>query len=178
MLDRLWVSLVAIPIVVAVVWFDVPWPWFTLLAVVWGMGGAHEFYSHLKRSKGLSPLTIFGLLWVGLLIASPSFYPGAPFSAPYFAGSALLITTAVLIFAFNYFGAPGQRKCLCQLVLDHGRDPVYRLAHQLPGGIEDRRGRPRLVISGGILCTFASDSSAYLAGRALGKHKMAPFISP
>ena len=70
-LDRLWVSVVAIPIVVALIWFGAPW--FTLLVVVWGMGGAYEFYHQVQHSKGLSPLTIFGMLWVGLLIASPHF---------------------------------------------------------------------------------------------------------
>lgn len=29
-----------------------------------------------------------------------------------------------------------------------------------------------------LVCTWASDSFAYLAGRSLGKHKMAPHISP
>jgi phosphatidate cytidylyltransferase len=29
-----------------------------------------------------------------------------------------------------------------------------------------------------LLCTFASDISAYLIGRTLGRHKMAPYISP
>jgi phosphatidate cytidylyltransferase len=40
--------------------------------------------------------------------------------------------------------------------------------------LEDGRGWVFLA----ILSTFASDSSAYFAGRALGKHKMAPYISP
>jgi phosphatidate cytidylyltransferase len=41
-------------------------------------------------------------------------------------------------------------------------------------GLENGRGWVFLA----VLCTFASDSSAYLAGRSLGKHKMAPYISP
>jgi phosphatidate cytidylyltransferase len=168
-------SVIAIPIVVALVWFDTPLPWFTVLVAVWGMGGAYEFLSLVKRSKGISPLIPFGLLWVLLLIISPHFdhIPHLSRISP----SSFLITTAVVI-------------PLLILLWRKGKEQAFAAWGWTVAGIlyigwlmsnfvilrnlEDGRGWVFLA----VLCTFASDSSAYFAGRALGKHKLAPYISP
>jgi phosphatidate cytidylyltransferase len=166
-MDRLWVSLVAIPIVAALIWFGAPW--FTLL------GGAYEFYNLIKHSKGLNPLTGFGMLWVGLLIASPHYT-----AIPHFKDISpvtLLLTGGVVFSLLIVLGRKGKENAFTNWawtlggILYIGWLASFMVALR---NVEDGRGWVFLA----ILCTFASDSSAYLAGRALGKHKMAPFISP
>jgi phosphatidate cytidylyltransferase len=172
-LDRIWVSIVAIPIVGALVWLG--GPWFTLLAVVWSMGCAWEFYNLVRHAKGLSPLIIFGMLWVGLLIASPHFTRVPHFGT--LSPTALILTAGVM---FSLLISLWRRT----------KDNAFASWAWTQGGIlylgwltsylvwlrnsPDGRGWVFLA----ILCTFASDSSAYLVGRKLGRHKMAPFISP
>ncbi len=173
LMDRLWVSLVAIPIVVALIWFGAPW--FTLLAVAWSMGSVHEFYYHLKHSKKLSPLTIFGMIWVGLLVASPHLKTVTHFKDV--SAITLLLTGGVIISLLIILWRNGKENAFANWAWTVcGVLYIGWLASFLVGlrNIEDGRGWVFLV----VLCTFASDSSAYLAGRALGKHKMAPFVSP
>ncbi|MBN1188714.1 MAG: phosphatidate cytidylyltransferase [Dehalococcoidales bacterium] len=172
---RVITSLIGIPIVVALVWFNTPIPWFTLLAVGWGLGGVHEFYNLVKRSKEISPLVYFGLLWSLLLIISPHIG-----SIPHFNGissCSLFLTAGVII-------------SLLLLLWRNGKEQAFSAWAWTVAGVlyigwllsnlvalrmlEDGRGWVFLA----ILSTFASDSSAYFAGRALGKHKLAPYISP
>ena len=172
-MDRFWVSVIAIPIMAVLIWFGAPW--FTILVVVWGMGGAYEFYHLVQHSKGLSPLIIFGMLWVGLLIASPHFS-----SVPHLkniSSTNLILTTGVIF-------------SLLIILRRHGKELAFTNWAWTMGGIlylgwltsfmvllrNGEDGRSWVFLA--ILATFASDSSAYLAGRALGKHKLAPFISP
>jgi phosphatidate cytidylyltransferase len=172
-MDRFWVSVIAIPVMAVLIWFGAPW--FTILVVVWGMGGAYEFYHLVRHSKGLSPLTIFGMLWVGLLIASPHFT-----SVPHFKGispTSMLLTTGVIFSLLFILRRKGKEIAFTNwawtmagiLYLGWLTSFIVLLRNG-----EDGRGWVFLA----ILATFASDSSAYLAGRALGKHKLAPFISP
>jgi phosphatidate cytidylyltransferase len=172
-LDRLWVSIIAVPVVAVLIWYGAPW--FTLLVVAWGMGGAYEFYHLVNYSKGLSPLTVFGMLWVGLLIASPHFSELTFLKT--ITPVTLLLTTGVFL-------------SLLIILWRHGKENAFADWAWTMGGllyvgwlasfmvalrnIEDGRGWVFMA----ILCTFASDSSAYMVGRARGKHKMAPYISP
>jgi phosphatidate cytidylyltransferase len=158
---------------VALIWFGAPW--FTLLVVAWGMGGAHEFYKLVAHSKGLSPLTLFGMFWVGLLIASPHIT-----HIPHFRGTSpivILITAAVIFSLLIILWRKGKENAFANWswtmsgILYLGW--LTSLMVALRNGLD---GRGWVFLA--ILCTFASDSSAYLAGRSLGKHKMAPVISP
>jgi phosphatidate cytidylyltransferase len=172
-LDRLWVSLVAIPVMIALIWYGAPW--FTLLVVAWGMGGAYEFYHLLKFSKGLAPLTVFGMLWVGLLIASPHFtaVPQAENLTPV----TLLLTSGVFLSLLLILWRKGKENAFANWawtlggILYVGWLTSFMVALRVG---EDGRGWVFLAILG----TFCSDSAAYLVGRVVGKHKMAPFISP
>ena len=173
LMDRLWVSIVAIPIVVAMVWFE--GPWLTLLGVVWGMGGVWEFYHLVKHSKGLSPLTYFGMLWVGLLIASPNFHSVNHFKDV--SPTTMLLVSGVMLSLLIILVRQGKENAFANWswtmagILYVGWLLSFMVALR---NVDDGRGWVFLA----ILCTFASDSSAYLIGRVLGKHKLAPFISP
>jgi phosphatidate cytidylyltransferase len=168
-------TVIGVPVVAAMVWFDTPIPWFALLAVGWGLGGILEFYGIVKRVRGLSPLTWFGALWTVLFIIS-SFINQIPHPAN-IQPVAILVTTAVII-------------PLLILLVRRGKENAFtNFAWTLAGifylgwlfghmvalrNFEDGRGWLFMA----ILCTFASDIFAYLFGKFLGKHKMAPYISP
>src|SRR5512143_1307 len=87
--QRAIVTVIGVPLVMAAIWFDRPIPWLTVLGVVWGGAAAYEFYHIITETKGLSPLTWFGVVWVGLMVMSPHFkYPPA---------LGLLLATAVIL---------------------------------------------------------------------------------
>jgi phosphatidate cytidylyltransferase len=168
-------TIIGVPIVAAMVWFDSPIPWFTLLAAGWGMGGVYEFYGIVKRSKGLAPLTYFGLLWVLFFIISPHFDEIQYFNRVSITST--LITTAIIFPLLILLWRKGKGSAFANWawtvagILYVGWLLSYFVVLR---NITDGRGWVFLT----ILCTFASDISAYLIGRVLGRHKLAPYISP
>jgi phosphatidate cytidylyltransferase len=166
-------TIIAIPIVMAMIWFGAPW--FTILVAGWGAGSVWEFYGLVKRAKGLSPLTYFGLLWTLLFIISPHFS-----QVPHFKNvpvTSLLLTTTVILPLIYLLWRKGKENAFGNWawtaagILYIGWILSYIVALR---NLDDGRGWVFLA----ILCSFASDISAYLVGRTFGKHKMAPYISP
>jgi phosphatidate cytidylyltransferase len=172
---RIITSAIMVPIVAALVWFDQPIPWLTLLAAVWGAGAVHEFYGIIKHSKGLSPLTYFGVLWVVLFIISHhlSQIPNPYNIDPRY----LLLTIAVILPLIILLWRRGKENAFAEWawtvagILYIGWLLSYYVELR---SLNDGRGWVFLA----ILSTFASDASAYFTGKALGRHKMAPYVSP
>jgi phosphatidate cytidylyltransferase len=168
-------TIIGLPVVAALVWFDTPIPWFTLLAVGWGVGAVNEFYGIVKRSKGLHPLSYFGMLWTLLFIISPHFdlIPHLDNAKPAY----LLLATAVIIPLVILLWRQGKENAFANWtwtiagILYIGWLLSYFVALR---NLNDGRGWVFLA----ILCTFASDISAYVVGRSLGRHKLAPYVSP
>jgi phosphatidate cytidylyltransferase len=172
---RVITSVIGVPVVVAMVWFDQPIPWFTVLAAAWGLGAVNEFYGIVKHSKDLSPLKYFGMLWAVLFIVSPYLV-----QVPYLNRvnpTYLLLTTSAILPLIILLGRRGKEDAFANWawtvagILYIGWLLSYYVALRNLG---DGRGWVFLA----ILSTFASDASAYFTGRALGKHKLAPYISP
>jgi phosphatidate cytidylyltransferase len=162
-------TIIAVPIVVAFIWFDQPVPWFTLFAAGWGIGAAYEFYRLVARSGRAAPLTYFGLLWVTLFIVSPHL--------EYVNSVPLLLTGMVILPLVILLWRTGKKNAFANWawtvagVLYIGWLLSYMVALR---NLED--GRAWIFLA--MFCTFASDISAYLVGRTFGKHKMALYISP
>ena len=163
--------IIAAPVVITVVWFGAPW--FTILAAGWE--SARWNVRLVKRAKGFSPLAYFGGLWTLLIIMSPHFS-----QVPHFKDipvSSMLLTTAVILPLIYLLWRKGKENAFANWawtvagILYIGWILSYMVALRY---LEDGRGWVFLA----ILCTFASDISAYLFGRTFGKHKMAPYISP
>jgi phosphatidate cytidylyltransferase len=174
LIQRTIVTLIAVPIVIAVVWFGEPWV--TLVIAAWGLGAAWEFYQIIRQSKGLAPMRTFGLLWVFLFIISPHVT-----SIPFFQiiqPDSLLLTTAVIFPLIILLWRRGKENAFINWAWTIGGIlyigwllSYYVILRQMDGG---HGGWVFLA----LFCTFASDSFAYLLGRLFGKHKMAPYISP
>jgi phosphatidate cytidylyltransferase len=166
---RLLTALWGIPLLAAAVWFDQPLPWLTVLVAIWGLLAVFEFYKLGEKIK-LTPLTWFGLLWTLLFIISPQL------NNDYLTPATLLASGVVL--------------SLIWIVLRQRREGAFLDWAWTLGGIlyigwllsyfvslrtlEDGRNWVFLALA----VTFASDSAAYFVGRALGRHKLAPRISP
>lgn len=171
---RVITALLGIPLLITIIWYGEPW--FTILVALWGLLAAFEFYRMVAASK-VSPLTCFGLIWTLLFILSPHF--------DYATLTPLLLTSAVIL-------------SLIWLLLRRQKEGAFigwtwtiggilyigwLLSHfvALRGGyhplsITEAAGRNWVFLA--LFTTFASDTAAFFVGRALGKHHLAPRISP
>lgn len=163
---RVITALLGIPLLVSMIWFGEPW--FTILVALWGLLAVFEIYQMVAASK-VSPLTCFGLIWTLLFIISPHFDDATLTS--------LLLTSAVVL-------------SLIWLLLRRQKDGAFigwawtiggilyigwLLSHFVTlRGLDDGRNWVFLA----LFATFASDTAAFFIGRALGKHPLAPSISP
>jgi phosphatidate cytidylyltransferase len=165
---RVITGLWGIPLLIAAVWFDKPLPWFTLLVAIWGALAVFEFYKLAAGAK-LQPLTYFGLLWTLFFIISPHFK--YDFTVP------LLLTLAVVLPLIWLLGRPKKEGAFISWawtlggILYIGWLLSYFVALR---GLEE--GRNWVFFA--LFTTFASDTTAFFVGRALGRHKLAPRISP
>ncbi|MBI2860903.1 MAG: CDP-archaeol synthase [Chloroflexi bacterium] len=166
LLKRVLAAAVATPLLVAAIWFDRPLPWFTLAILVWGFLAVLEFY-RLAALK-TRPLLFFGTGWTLLLIASPHFT--ARFPSPFLLTAAILLSLVLLMFRRHKEELFTAWTWSISGILYTGWLAGYLVALRLDYG-------PLWVLLA-LLVTFASDSAAFLVGRRMGRHKLAPHISP
>jgi phosphatidate cytidylyltransferase len=167
---RLITALWGIPLVIAAVWFDKPLPWFTVLAAVAGVAAALEFYRMVGVSKVL-PLTILGLVLTFLFII----YPHLDFTISVsllsiIVTGAIMLPMVLMIFLPKQEGLFRQWAWTLTGVLYIGMLISYLVTLRIDAG------RDWLFLT--LFVTFGSDTAAYFIGKSLGRHKMAPSISP
>jgi phosphatidate cytidylyltransferase len=174
---RVITGLWGIPLLIACVWFSMPeypFPLFTALVAIWGVLAAFEFYN-IAGAK-IAPLTYLGMLWTLLFIISPHFndaflrLTGQPLVP-------LLLASGVMISLIWLLGRPKKEGAFIGWawtiagMLYIG----WLLSHFVAlRGLED--GRNWVFFA--LFVTFASDTTAFFVGRALGRHKLAPKVSP
>ncbi len=164
--QRVLSSVVIVPIVFAAIWFGDPW--FTILLSVVALLAAVEFYSLPGRGKW-HPLTVFGAIWAVFFVLNA--HSRSPATTP------MLVTSAVAL------------SLLCSLLPTRRGEKAFvswswALAGMFYAGwllsfwvlLMNSYGRDWVYLA--IFSTFAVDTSAYFVGRAVGKHKMAPRVSP
>jgi len=161
-------------LVIVAVWFDKPLPWFTILVAIWGLVAVFEFY-RLVAASGVSPLTYFGLVGALLFILSPH--------CTYDLLIPLLLTLIVILPLIGLLLRPQKEQAFVSWawtiagILYVGWLLSYWVALR---GLETPAmpdaGRNWVFFA--LFITFASDTSAFFVGRALGKHHLAPRISP
>ncbi len=163
---RVITALWGIPLLIAIVWFGEPW--FTILVAIWGLLAVSEFYKMVAASKAL-PLTYFGLIWTLLFILSPHF--------DYDTLTPLLLTSAVILPLIWLLVRPQKEGAFAGW--------AWTIAGLLYIGwllsyLVTLRGQPdgRSWVFLALFANFGSDTTAFFVGRALGKHHLAPSISP
>ena len=163
--SRIAVSAVGLPIVLGVAWAG-GW-WLLALTAVAGVVALHEFYALIRPMRpvvlagyaGLV-LTLFaasrgGIGWMaaGFLATLPIAFVLKGFGdtrAP------VVVSVATTVLGAAWVGFGLAHLILLRAIVEHGRLAVFTV----------------------LIAVFASDTAAYLAGRLVGRRRMAPTISP
>jgi phosphatidate cytidylyltransferase len=163
--SRILVAAVGLPAVLGLVWLGGWWLW--VLAAAAGLVALHEFY---VMARPLRPLVLAGYAGLLLLLL------GAQLGGAIWMLGGFLTTIA---FAFLLKGISETRQSLTVAVSTTtlGAGWVgFGLAYILL-----LRGIPehgRLAVFTVLLAVFAADTLAYFTGLLIGRHKMAPVLSP
>ncbi|MBI2873366.1 MAG: phosphatidate cytidylyltransferase [Chloroflexi bacterium] len=165
LLPRTLTALVALPLLLLAVWAGA-W-WLTLMVVAAALLGLREFYA-LGAGAGARPVLSFGLLWTASLVVAGSAYGQ---------GVALLVMVVGALGALLWVLARRDRQDAFSAWAFTVAGPVYlgiTLLHAV--FLRQDYGVAWLLLA--LLATFATDTSAYFVGRSIGRHRMAPSISP
>ena len=174
--QRVITTLLLIPLPVAAVWFGEPW--FTSLVAIFGVLAAFEFY-RLGSSAKVAPVTYIGLLFTLLFIISrnPDLLSRLETSldptliSPLILAAAMVLTFIWILLRGRKDGAIASWAWTMAGILYVG----WLLGHAVSlRGLTDGRSWVFFI----LLATVASDTTAFFIGRAVGRHKLAPQISP
>ena len=163
--SRIVVALVLLPLVLGVVWLG-GW-WLFALAVAGGLMALHELY---VMGRGLRPIVLGG--YVGLVLTLVGAQLG---DVPWLLGG-IFSTVLVSFVVFGFSDARPSAAAAISLTLlgvvwVGGGLAMLLLVRDIPEN-------GRLAIFTVLLTVFADDTGAYFVGRMIGRHKLAPRISP
>lgn len=163
--SRIAVAVVGIPIVLGLVW-EGGW-WLLGLAVVAGIVGLHEFYSLIRPMRpvvlagyaGLV-LTLVGASRGGFEWMAAGFLATLPlaFVAKGFADTRapVAVSVATTMLGAGWVGFGLAHVILLRRIVEHGRLAAFTV----------------------IIAVWAADTAALIAGRLVGRRRLAPTISP
>lgn len=175
MSQRVLTALVGIPVLLSAVWWGTPW--LTLLVLLAAVLGVREVYN--LTPPGISPLPfILGALWAVALVLAGQAAVNTQGLLLTSLGISLAGIFVALLWLIAFYRGPNMRVGGIYLI----GGPLYvgfLLAHALilrDLGGTDSLGRNWLLFA--LLVTFAADTGAFFTGRSIGRHRMAPSISP
>jgi phosphatidate cytidylyltransferase len=164
-LSRVVVTLVALPVVLAIVHYG-DW-WLFALALLAALVGLHELYA---MGRSLRPLVLAG--YAGAVTTLLGAHLGG---LEWMVGGFVL----TLLLAFLLYGIADTRQSgtitMGATLLGVAWIPLG-LAHLLL--LRDIPEHAELAVFTVLLAVFADDTTAYLVGRLVGRHKLAPALSP
>lgn len=172
---RVMTAVWGIPLVILAVYFDAPLPWFTVLAAVMGLLAAREFFTitSVRRSR---PLFITGLVLTALMITQP--HCTFPYALLVVIGGGAVLSLGivwinrrqpVIYFVWTWM-------LLGVLYIGWLLSLLVEVRLSAAGELLPDLGRNLVFLA--LFATFGSDTLAYFIGRAFGRHKMAPTVSP
>ncbi|MBC7901535.1 MAG: phosphatidate cytidylyltransferase [Saprospiraceae bacterium] len=183
MKTRILTALIALPIIIASIILPAYFPetvWiFVAIAVFAIAAGLFEFYSLTKKLE-LKADAAIGYLGAAALVVA--FIFDAPSKAP----DLLILTLALFVICVLISQTFRFQKDFSKMLTGIGVTILGVLYVAFLGGflISTRVGFEQVpglstdLLSFFFLVIFGSDAGAYFAGRAFGKHKLAPVISP
>lgn len=165
LVSRVLVTVVALPVVLWFVWLG-GW-WLTGLALVAALLALHELYT---MARALRPLVLAGyagtaLAIVGALLGGAEWLLGG--------------LAAALLLAFLLYGVASTRQSATVAVSSTMLGVVWialGLGHLVL--LRELPEHGRLALFTVLIAVFADDTFAYFVGRLLGRHRLAPAISP
>ena len=164
-LSRILVALLALPIVLGLVWLG-GW-WMTGLALVAALIALHELY---VMGRSLRPLVLAG--YAGAILTLVGAESGG---LTWMLGGAM----ATLLLAFFLYGIAGTRQSATVATATTLLGVVWiaaGLGHLVL--IREIPEHGRLAIFTVLIAVFADDTAAFFVGRLIGRHKLAPSLSP
>jgi phosphatidate cytidylyltransferase len=177
--QRVLSAVVFVPILFASIWFGNPW--FSIVLAVAALLGVIEFYAMVGR-RGWQPLTFFGTLWTLFFIFNAYCAPKYSSNNIHILVTSALITSAVVLsLVWVLFLRSSGEKVMASWAASVAG--IFYMGWLLSywvlimnsyGG--DWNGRDWIILA--LFSTFAVDTTAYFIGRAWGRHKMAPTVSP
>ncbi len=164
-------------LLVVIVWFG-GGPGFTALVATLGVLAALEFYRMVASTKP-PPLTYFGLVWTAFFILSHNSELMSLLETHFNPDllTPLLITSAIVLSLFGLLTRRQKEGTFTSWVWTIAGILYigWLLSHLVAlRGLDSGRNWVFLV----LFVTWVSDTTAFLVGRVLGRHKLAPAISP
>ena len=163
--SRVLVTVVGVPVVLYLVYLG-EW-WIFGLAAFAALVALHELY---VMARGLRPLVLAG--YAGALATLLGAHLGGP---EWMIGGFML----TLVLAFLLYGIAETRQTATVTMGSTVLGAAWialGLGHLLL--LRDLPEHGRLAVFTVLLAVFADDTAAYLVGRLLGRHKLAPALSP
>lgn len=164
---RLASAAVGIPLLAAAVWFGNPW--FAILLSVIALAAGWEFLDLARRAEA-RPLRLLGLLGVLAFTLNGLGIGGTDYTGPLLS-AAVVVSLLLVLWRGRAEGAAMGWAWTLAGILYVG----WTLGHA--ARLEMRPDGPRWLLFL-LLTTFSVDSAAFLVGRALGRRRLAPAISP
>ena len=170
MLTRTLTAIVGAPLLIGVVWVG-GYPFAVLAAAAAGVG-AWEL-CRMARGWGQPPYAVVAIALAAIVAASGHLIP-APESGLFTPLAILLggIGALILLNGYRARGRFGSILSTVAIALFIGG--ALFMATSIRNGAEDGRAMILFLIA----ITFATDTGAYLVGKAIGRRKMAPRVSP
>lgn len=183
---RVITSIWGIPLLAGIVWLGEPY--FTIFAAVWGLLAVLEFYRLARETKAM-PQVVMGTIWTVIFIVSrnPALPTLVEWRPEYTAIVAMVMTVGIVISLLlllarkQKFGSFPSWVWTVAGVIYVGWLLGFIVALR---GFDSSRSSLAVLDNGGrwvflaLLTTFGSDTSSFFVGRAFGKRKLAPSISP
>lgn len=163
---RVITAIVGLPLIILAIWFG--GPWFSLLIAAAALAGTYELYRMADFDRR-EPLLYLGLLWTLALVLRHHYNSHDVLP--------IVITATMLLSLICLLLRPSREKVFQDWAwtIVGALYVGWMLSYWLNlRGLEDGRNWVYLA----MLTTFANDTGAYFMGRARGKHKLAPKISP
>jgi phosphatidate cytidylyltransferase len=164
--QRLLTSIIGIPILVLAVVFGNPW--FAIAISIIAVLSGYEFY-RITRELSFKPIIYFGLFIILLLVLSPFYH--APVTQPFIIGITIIISLIWLILRRNHATSFSDWAWTIAGIMYIGWMLSYWTA------LSTLNNSVSWIIWA-IAMVMVCDAAAFFTGRALGKHPLAPLISP
>jgi phosphatidate cytidylyltransferase len=183
MKTRLLTAAVALPVIIASIILPLWYPytvWIFVAIAIFGLAsGLFEYFSltkklGLKADAGIGYLAS-GLLFVGFLFDAPTEAPSFLLASIAFVVGLVLITQAFRFradFSKMLTGAGVTLLGVFFVAFLGGFLVSLRMGYDTPIGLSSH------LLAYFFLVTFGSDAGAYFTGKAIGRRKLAPSISP
>lgn len=152
-----------------VLWANAFFPAFTIAASICAILGVWEFYRMVSASGKGRPALLLGLMLTLLFVIAPQLKWNHE--------SGILVSIAVTLpLLWIILRRNHQDACASWAFTLAGILYLGWLGSRYTALIQLDSGYKWIVLA--LFCTFASDTTAYFAGGLIGRHKMAPSISP